>query len=262
VAALHLRSPLSTIVAESNGILLISVVIENFQFRASDSHCPILSPAGSFALGEWGLIAREAYNAKWKLQVSAMKKTVYIWLHDGGIGGWTIRCSDQKKAMSIQLPCWAICHRICPNFRVPELLSRLPWWRCLMQWRPTGFFFKPLLILLSFQSERFYLEAHRYQRIAQQTNQLYVLAPETDFITAQTTLKLASKKDALSQGIWLAIVTLHPSSHSVPSVQSIQTKHSSANSLHYCEIDSAHANLRGFGLARKCKRLSYYWNEF
>ena len=39
------------------------------------------------------------------------------------------------------------------------------------------------LIIANFQRERFYRqEAHRYQRLAQKSNQIYVLsAPETDF---------------------------------------------------------------------------------
>lgn len=42
------------------------------------------------------------------------------------------------------------------------------------------------LVIASFQSERYYRqEAHRYKRIAQRTNQVYVLAaPETDFTNA------------------------------------------------------------------------------
>jgi DICT domain-containing protein len=39
------------------------------------------------------------------------------------------------------------------------------------------------LIIASFQRERFYRqEAHRYQRLAERSNQIYVLsAPETEF---------------------------------------------------------------------------------
>ena len=69
---------------------------------------------------------------------------------------------------------------------------------------------QPLLIA-SFQRERFYRqEAHRYRRIAQQTDQVYVLAaPETDFTSTSEggyeTIAF-DPKDALSQEWHLVVI--------------------------------------------------------
>jgi DICT domain-containing protein/nitrogen-specific signal transduction histidine kinase len=71
---------------------------------------------------------------------------------------------------------------------------------------------QPLLIA-SFQQERFYRqEAHRYQRIAQQTNQLYVLAaPETDFTNSSNCYETVAfnPQDALSQEWHLVVIAEH-----------------------------------------------------
>ena len=72
---------------------------------------------------------------------------------------------------------------------------------------------QPLLIA-SFQRERFYRqEAHRYQRIAQRTNQLYVLAaPETDFTNSSNyyeTVAFDPKRDGLSQEWHLVVIAQH-----------------------------------------------------
>lgn len=72
---------------------------------------------------------------------------------------------------------------------------------------------QPLLIA-SFQSERYYRqEAHRYRRIAQRTDQLYVLAaPETDFINASEcyeTIAFDPAKDALSHEWHLVVIAQH-----------------------------------------------------
>jgi len=69
---------------------------------------------------------------------------------------------------------------------------------------------QPLLIA-SFQSERFYRqEAHRYQRIAERTDQVYVLAaPETDFTNSSDyyeTVAFDPEKDALGQEWHLVVV--------------------------------------------------------
>lgn len=59
------------------------------------------------------------------------------------------------------------------------------------------------LVIASFQRERFYRqEAHRYRRIAQRTNQVYVLAaPETDFVNASNGCETIAfePKDRLSE---------------------------------------------------------------
>ncbi len=66
------------------------------------------------------------------------------------------------------------------------------------------------LVIASFQRERFYRqEAHRYQRLAQISNQIYVLsAPETDFSNSSEYYeKIAFEpKDALSQEWHLVVV--------------------------------------------------------
>ncbi|AKG23048.1 DICT sensory domain-containing protein [Calothrix sp. 336/3] len=68
---------------------------------------------------------------------------------------------------------------------------------------------KPLVIA-SFQRERFYRqEAHRYQRLAQRSNQIYVLsAPETDFVNSSEYYeKIAFETDdALSQEWHLVVI--------------------------------------------------------
>ena len=69
---------------------------------------------------------------------------------------------------------------------------------------------QPLLIA-SFQRERFYRqEAHRYRRIAQRTNQVYVLAaPETDFTNSSDcyeTVAFDPKHDALNQEWHLVVI--------------------------------------------------------
>jgi DICT domain-containing protein/signal transduction histidine kinase len=68
---------------------------------------------------------------------------------------------------------------------------------------------QPLLIA-SFQRERFYRqEAHRYRRLAQRSNQIYVLAsPETDFTNSSEYYETVAfdPKDALSQEWHLIVV--------------------------------------------------------
>jgi signal transduction histidine kinase/DICT domain-containing protein len=104
---------------------------------------------------------------------------------------------------------------------------------------------QPLLIA-SFQSERYYRqEAHRYRRIAQQTNQLYVLAaPETDFTNSSDyfeTVAFDPEKDALSQEWHLVVVAQHYTSCIVCRERPINPdqKHSSAELPATIEIDSA-----------------------
>ena len=71
---------------------------------------------------------------------------------------------------------------------------------------------QPLLIA-SFQQERYYRqEAHRYQRIAQQSNQVYVLAaPETDFTNASGCYETVAfaPHDLLSQEWHLVVIGQH-----------------------------------------------------
>ncbi|NMG05710.1 DICT sensory domain-containing protein [Brasilonema sp. UFV-L1] len=66
------------------------------------------------------------------------------------------------------------------------------------------------LVIASFQRERFYRqEAHRYQRLAQRSNQIYVLsAPETDFTNSSEYYeKIAFETDdALSQEWHLVVI--------------------------------------------------------
>ncbi|MUG99382.1 GAF domain-containing protein [Scytonema sp. UIC 10036] len=66
------------------------------------------------------------------------------------------------------------------------------------------------LVIASFQRERFYRqEAHRYQRLAQRSNQIYVLsAPETDFTNSSEYYeKIAFEpEDALSQEWHLVVI--------------------------------------------------------
>lgn len=72
---------------------------------------------------------------------------------------------------------------------------------------------QPLLIA-SFQSERFYRqEANRYRRLAQRTDQVYVLAaPETNFTNASDcyeTVAFDPQNDALSQEWHLVVIAQH-----------------------------------------------------
>jgi DICT domain-containing protein len=72
---------------------------------------------------------------------------------------------------------------------------------------------QPLLIA-SFQSERFYrMEAHRYRRIAQRTDQVYVLAaPETDFTNTSNgyeTIAFDPNQDVLRQEWHLVVIAKH-----------------------------------------------------
>ncbi|WP_414755802.1 DICT sensory domain-containing protein [Anabaena sp. CCY 9910] len=66
------------------------------------------------------------------------------------------------------------------------------------------------LVIASFQRERFYRqEAHRYQRLAQRSNQIYVLsAPETDFANSSEYYEKVAFEpdDALSQEWHLVVV--------------------------------------------------------
>ncbi|PSB16119.1 histidine kinase [Phormidesmis priestleyi ULC007] len=68
------------------------------------------------------------------------------------------------------------------------------------------------LVIASFQRERFYRqEAHRYLRIAERTDQVYVLAaPETDFVDRQDYETIAFQPaDALSQEWHLVVLGAH-----------------------------------------------------
>ncbi len=101
---------------------------------------------------------------------------------------------------------------------------------------------QPLLIA-SFQSERFYRqEAHRYRRIAQRSNQVYVLAaPETDFTNSSEyyeTVAFDPEKDALSQEWHLVVVAQHYASCIVCRERPINPQHS-AESLAATDIDPA-----------------------
>lgn len=66
------------------------------------------------------------------------------------------------------------------------------------------------LVIASFQRERFYRqEAHRYQRLAQRSNQIYVLsAPETDFANSSEYYEKVAfePEDALSQEWHLVVI--------------------------------------------------------
>ncbi len=66
------------------------------------------------------------------------------------------------------------------------------------------------LIIASFQRERFYRqEAHRYQRLSQRSNQIYVLSsPETEFVNSSEYYEKVAFKpdDALSQEWHLVVV--------------------------------------------------------
>ncbi len=66
------------------------------------------------------------------------------------------------------------------------------------------------LVIASFQRERFYRqEAHRYQRLAQRSNQIYVLsAPETDFTNSSEYYEKVAFEpdDALSQEWHLVVI--------------------------------------------------------
>jgi DICT domain-containing protein/signal transduction histidine kinase len=69
---------------------------------------------------------------------------------------------------------------------------------------------EPCLIIASFQRERFYRqEAHRYQRIAEKTNQVYVLAaPDTEFANGSNHYETIAfdPQDGLSQEWHLVVV--------------------------------------------------------
>jgi len=69
------------------------------------------------------------------------------------------------------------------------------------------------LLIASFQRERFYRqEAHRYRRLAQRTDQVYVLAaPETDFTNASDYYETVAfdAADALSQEWHLVVIAQH-----------------------------------------------------
>lgn len=69
---------------------------------------------------------------------------------------------------------------------------------------------EPFLIIASFQRERFYRqEAHRYQRIAEKSDQVYVLAaPEADFCSHSGSYETIAfdPKDGLSQEWHLVVV--------------------------------------------------------
>lgn len=69
------------------------------------------------------------------------------------------------------------------------------------------------LVIASFQRERFYRqEAHRYKRISQKTDQVYVLAaPETDFSNSSTDYERVAfePSDALAQEWHLVIIGEH-----------------------------------------------------
>ena len=66
------------------------------------------------------------------------------------------------------------------------------------------------LVIASFQRERFYRqEAHRYRRVAQKSNQVYVLAaPETDFVSGSDIYETIAFKpeDSLSQEWHLVVI--------------------------------------------------------
>lgn len=66
------------------------------------------------------------------------------------------------------------------------------------------------LVIASFQRERFYRqEAHRYQRLAQRSNQIYVLsAPETDFANSSGYYEKVAfePEDGLSQEWHLVVI--------------------------------------------------------
>ena len=109
-----------------------------------------------------------------------------------------------------------------PNSVLTELLQSLP------TWRPQMYFKSSLtalshamedqvlagseqpLVIASFQRERFYRqEAHRYRRIAQKTNQVYVLAaPETEFKNSSGVYETIAFEptDALAQEWHLVVI--------------------------------------------------------
>ncbi len=66
------------------------------------------------------------------------------------------------------------------------------------------------LVIASFQRERFYRqEAHRYRRVAEKTNQVYVLAaPETDFVSRSDIYETIAfnPEDSLSQEWHLVVI--------------------------------------------------------
>ncbi|MBE9229879.1 GAF domain-containing protein [Phormidium sp. LEGE 05292] len=71
----------------------------------------------------------------------------------------------------------------------------------------------PLLVIASFQQERFYRqEAHRYQRIAEKSDQIYVLAaPETSFTSGYDRYEMVAfdPEDSLTQEWHLVVIGKH-----------------------------------------------------
>ncbi|MGC8711149.1 MAG: DICT sensory domain-containing protein, partial [Leptodesmis sp.] len=69
------------------------------------------------------------------------------------------------------------------------------------------------IVIANFQRERFYRqEAHRYLRISQRTNQVYVLAaPETDFANRSEHYETIAfnPTDALAQEWHLVVIGVH-----------------------------------------------------
>lgn len=102
---------------------------------------------------------------------------------------------------------------------------------------------QPLLIA-SFQSERYYRqEAYRYRRIAQRSNQVYVLAaPETDFTNSSEyyeTVAFDPEKDALGQEWHLVVIAQHYASCVVCRERPINLEQHSSASLSTTDIDPA-----------------------
>lgn len=88
------------------------------------------------------------------------------------------------------------------------------------------------LLIASFQSERFYRqEAHRYRRLAERTDQVYVLAaPETDFTNSSDyyeTVAFDPGKDALSQEWHLVVVSQDYATCIVCRERPVTSRHSS-----------------------------------
>ncbi len=112
-----------------------------------------------------------------------------------------------------------------PTSVLKELLQVFPEWRLQMYFKSSLTALShamedqvladqdPPLIIASFQRERFYRqEAHRYRRIAEQTNQVYVLsAPEAEFKHSSDVYETVAfdSDDALSQEWHLAVIGSH-----------------------------------------------------
>lgn len=109
-----------------------------------------------------------------------------------------------------------------PKFVLTELLKSLPHWRPQMYFKSSltalshamedrvlGGSDSPLVIA-SFQRERFYRqEAHRYRRIAEKTDQVYVLsAPETEFTNSSDLYETVAFEpdDGLAQEWHLVVI--------------------------------------------------------